>query len=180
MDGAATGAPDWPAVLRDQWSTAGAPWAASSARSQMRRVAALGGVRRRFAPTSYVTLTPSRWLGKACRSTSFNVSLGTRISGSRRSTSKALTAPRSSRQFADLRHACRNVSLPRPAGEPAPSVAAGQLIRRNADHQATPSILHPVGELAARYGLELRPESIFGLCEEHGLDHPMLHMGVGP
>lgn len=33
------------------------------------------------------------------------------------------------------------------------------------------------GELGARYGLEFQPESVFGLCEEHGLDHPMLHMG---
>jgi len=31
-------------------------------------------------------------------------------------------------------------------------------------------------ELGERYGLELQPESIPRLCEEHGLDHPMLHM----
>ena len=33
-----------------------------------------------------------------------------------------------------------------------------------------------LGELGARYGLELQPESVPRLCEEHGLDHPMLHM----
>jgi mannose-6-phosphate isomerase-like protein (cupin superfamily) len=32
-------------------------------------------------------------------------------------------------------------------------------------------------ELGARYGIELKPESIPQLCAEHGLDHPMLHMG---
>ncbi len=30
---------------------------------------------------------------------------------------------------------------------------------------------------AGHYGLEVQPESIPRLCEEHGLDHPMLHMG---
>jgi mannose-6-phosphate isomerase-like protein (cupin superfamily) len=34
-----------------------------------------------------------------------------------------------------------------------------------------------VGELGARYGLELKPETVPQLCAEHGLDHPMLHMG---
>ena len=33
-----------------------------------------------------------------------------------------------------------------------------------------------LGELGARYGLEFKPESVFELCAEHGLDHPMLHM----
>jgi mannose-6-phosphate isomerase-like protein (cupin superfamily) len=33
-----------------------------------------------------------------------------------------------------------------------------------------------LGELGGRYGLEFQPESVFRLCEEHGLDHPMLHM----
>ena len=31
-------------------------------------------------------------------------------------------------------------------------------------------------EVGARYGMEVQPESVFRLCEEHGLDHPMLHM----
>ena len=31
-------------------------------------------------------------------------------------------------------------------------------------------------ELAAEYGMESRPETVPQLCEEHGLDHPMLHM----
>jgi mannose-6-phosphate isomerase-like protein (cupin superfamily) len=34
-----------------------------------------------------------------------------------------------------------------------------------------------LGEIGARYGLEFQPDSIQRLCEEHGLDHPMLHMG---
>ena len=34
-----------------------------------------------------------------------------------------------------------------------------------------------LGELAARYGLEFQPDSVPRLCEEHGLDHPMLHVG---
>jgi hypothetical protein len=34
-----------------------------------------------------------------------------------------------------------------------------------------------LGELGARYGLELKPETVPQLCAEHGLDHPMLHMG---
>jgi mannose-6-phosphate isomerase-like protein (cupin superfamily) len=33
-----------------------------------------------------------------------------------------------------------------------------------------------LGELGARYGLELQPDSVPRLCEEHGLDHPLLHM----
>ena len=34
-----------------------------------------------------------------------------------------------------------------------------------------------MGPLGARYGLEFDPESVRRLCEEHGLDHPLLHMG---
>jgi len=34
-----------------------------------------------------------------------------------------------------------------------------------------------LGELGARYGLELKPETVPQLCAEHRLDHPMLHMG---
>ena len=34
-----------------------------------------------------------------------------------------------------------------------------------------------LAELGAAYGLEFQPESIPRLCEDHGLDHPMLHMG---
>jgi mannose-6-phosphate isomerase-like protein (cupin superfamily) len=34
-----------------------------------------------------------------------------------------------------------------------------------------------LGELGARYGLEFQPESVPRLCAEHGLDHPLLHMG---
>jgi quercetin dioxygenase-like cupin family protein len=32
-------------------------------------------------------------------------------------------------------------------------------------------------EIGARYGLEFQPDSVQQLCAEHGLDHPMLHMG---
>jgi mannose-6-phosphate isomerase-like protein (cupin superfamily) len=32
-----------------------------------------------------------------------------------------------------------------------------------------------LGELGGRYGLEFQPDSLPRLCEEHGLDHPMLH-----
>jgi mannose-6-phosphate isomerase-like protein (cupin superfamily) len=32
-----------------------------------------------------------------------------------------------------------------------------------------------LGELGERYGLEFRPESVAQLCEEHGLEHPMLN-----
>jgi mannose-6-phosphate isomerase-like protein (cupin superfamily) len=31
-----------------------------------------------------------------------------------------------------------------------------------------------LGGLAARYGLEVKPETVPALCEEHGLTHPML------
>ena len=34
-----------------------------------------------------------------------------------------------------------------------------------------------LGELGARYGLEIQPDSLPRLCEEHGLDHPFLHLG---
>jgi len=34
-----------------------------------------------------------------------------------------------------------------------------------------------LAEIGARYGTEMQPDSVFALCEEHGLDHPMLHMG---
>jgi mannose-6-phosphate isomerase-like protein (cupin superfamily) len=33
-----------------------------------------------------------------------------------------------------------------------------------------------MGELGGRYGLEFDPASVPRLCEEHGLDHPLLHM----
>ena len=34
-----------------------------------------------------------------------------------------------------------------------------------------------LGELGAHYGLEFQPDSVPRLCEEHGLDHPLLHLG---
>ena len=34
-----------------------------------------------------------------------------------------------------------------------------------------------MGELGARYGLEFDPESVPRLCTQHGLDHPLLHIG---
>jgi mannose-6-phosphate isomerase-like protein (cupin superfamily) len=42
---------------------------------------------------------------------------------------------------------------------------------------STPPDPTAIGELAARYGLELQLDSVPRLCEEHGLDHPMLHRG---
>ena len=37
-----------------------------------------------------------------------------------------------------------------------------------------------LGELGARYGLEFQPDSVPRLCEEHGLEHPLLHTGEPP
>ncbi len=34
-----------------------------------------------------------------------------------------------------------------------------------------------LGELGARYGIEFQPESLPRLCEEHGLEHPLLQAG---
>ena len=33
-----------------------------------------------------------------------------------------------------------------------------------------------LGQIGARYDLEFDPESVPRLCEEHGIDHPLLHM----
>jgi integrase/recombinase XerD len=41
--------------------TRGRSWSAAAARADLRRTATTAGVRRRFAPTSSVTPTPSRW-----------------------------------------------------------------------------------------------------------------------
>jgi mannose-6-phosphate isomerase-like protein (cupin superfamily) len=47
-----------------------------------------------------------------------------------------------------------------------------------ADLMGQPDFAPPqMGELGARYGLEFDPESVPRLCSEHGLDHPLLHMG---
>ena len=34
-----------------------------------------------------------------------------------------------------------------------------------------------LAELGTSYGLEFKPETVAELCAEHGLDHPMLHIG---
>jgi mannose-6-phosphate isomerase-like protein (cupin superfamily) len=34
-----------------------------------------------------------------------------------------------------------------------------------------------LGEIGARYGLEAQADSVARVCAEHGLDHPLLHMG---
>lgn len=34
-----------------------------------------------------------------------------------------------------------------------------------------------MGEIGARYGVEFEPGSVPQLCSEHGLDHPLLHLG---
>jgi mannose-6-phosphate isomerase-like protein (cupin superfamily) len=36
--------------------------------------------------------------------------------------------------------------------------------------------LSRLDDLGERYGIEFQPESVPRLCEEHGLDHPLLHM----
>jgi integrase len=63
--------------------TRGRPLTTTSVRQQLRRTAAKAGVRRRFAPPSYVTRTRSRSRVRACRS---SASWGTPTSRSRRST----------------------------------------------------------------------------------------------
>ena len=35
-----------------------------------------------------------------------------------------------------------------------------------------------LGELGERYGIEFQPESVPALCEEHGLEHPLLGGGA--
>ena len=76
--------------------TRGRQWSTAAARAELRRTAITAGVRRRFAPISCGTPTPSRWLAKAYRSSSSNGSSATATSASPRSTSKASTTPRSS------------------------------------------------------------------------------------
>jgi mannose-6-phosphate isomerase-like protein (cupin superfamily) len=49
-----------------------------------------------------------------------------------------------------------------------------------ADVFATSPDPQEIVRVGARYGLEADPTSIARLCEEHGLDHPMLHMGPPP
>lgn len=76
--------------------TRGRPWSAPAARQQVRRIAGRAGVRRRFAPTSCVTRTQSRWPERACRWWSSSVSWAMPTWGSPRCTSRASTTPRSS------------------------------------------------------------------------------------
>jgi hypothetical protein len=52
---------------RERYPTSGRPWSPSAARTTLRHLAAAAGVRRRFAPTSSVTHTRSRWPAKASR-----------------------------------------------------------------------------------------------------------------
>ncbi len=35
--------------------------------------------------------------------------------------------------------------------------------------------LAQLGEMGARYGIEFQPETVAQLCEEHGLEHPMMY-----
>jgi hypothetical protein len=39
--------------------------------------------------------------------------------------------------------------------------------------------LAAIEELNARYGIEMKPETVPEICREHGLTHPMLEMLVG-
>ena len=47
--------------------TVGRAWSQAAAREQLRHTAEHAGVRRRFAPTSSATPTPSRWHARASR-----------------------------------------------------------------------------------------------------------------
>ena len=46
--------------------------------------------------------------------------------------------------------------------------------RRRRSSQGPPSP-EKLGELGEKYGIEFQPESVARLCEEHGLEHPMLN-----
>jgi integrase len=74
------GLPVGPLLCVIDGPTRGRPWASDAARAQLRRVAAAAGVRRRFAPTSCATPTPSNSHTRASRSTSFNANSATPIS----------------------------------------------------------------------------------------------------
>ena len=60
--------------------TAGRPWSPPAVRETLRQLAVTAGVRRRFAPTSGATPTPSRWPARESRSTSSNAISATRTS----------------------------------------------------------------------------------------------------
>jgi hypothetical protein len=64
---------------------------------------------------------------------------------------------------------CRILEIISPAGFERYFEEMGQLLD---SRSFTPEQL---SELGGRYGLEAQPGSIPRLCEEHGLDHPMLH-----
>ncbi len=68
--------PVGPLLCVIEGATRGRPWASDAARAQLRRVASKAGVRRRFAPTSCATPTPSSSPTRACRSTSSQRQLG--------------------------------------------------------------------------------------------------------
>jgi integrase len=94
--------------------TAGRRWEASAARKQLRRAAEAAGVRRRVAHISSAMRTPSRWLTKASRWSSYRGSSGMPTSGSRRFTCRESTAPRSS---------TLSIPDPRRSSQPPPACA---------------------------------------------------------
>jgi integrase len=78
--------------------TRGRSWSAAAACAERlpRLAAATAGVRRHFAPHQLRHATRSRWLMRACRSSSSSASSATATSASPPSTSRASTTPRSS------------------------------------------------------------------------------------
>ena len=79
--------------------TRGRHWSSAAARAQLRSTAVPAGVRRRFAPPSSGTRTPSSSRARACRCSSFNANSATATSASRRSTCRGSTTPRSSTPY---------------------------------------------------------------------------------
>jgi integrase len=77
--------------------TRGRHWSSAAARADLGTTAVRTGVRRRFAPTSCATRTPSSSRAKACRGSSSNANSATAVSASCRSTCKASTTPKSSK-----------------------------------------------------------------------------------
>jgi site-specific recombinase XerC len=76
--------------------TRGRQWSTAAARAELRRTAVTAGSADDSPRISCATPMPSRWLAKACRSSSSSANSAIATSASPRSTSKASTTPRSS------------------------------------------------------------------------------------
>jgi integrase len=85
-----------PLFCADNGPTRGRRWSSAAARAELRRAAADAGVRRRFAPHQLRHAHAVEMAHEGVPLVSFSASSATAISGSRRSTSKASTTPRSS------------------------------------------------------------------------------------